>query len=121
LILIDVIAIFATVASLRVARRIWNSNIGWSDVTTDISGRSNESRIRINATTLANAIGLGAFSVAGALAVAADGLGRSTAARIALILSALFGVAFLVFTSLAVSIYQRNKPKRLIPPSLRNR
>jgi hypothetical protein len=70
---------------------------------------------------LANAMSVGALTLAGVLAVIADAIGKSTAGRFVLVLSAIAGVVFLAFAILTASIYLRNQPKRLIPPSLRNR
>jgi ribosomal protein L28 len=112
LLLIDAVVVIAAVASFRIAQRTWKGNVRWEDVTVDVSGRSNESRIRVAAACLA---------VAGILAVIAEAIGKSTAGRIVLVFSTLAGVAFLVFVGFTVSIYQRNQPKKLIPPSLRNR
>ena len=113
--------VIAAVASFRIAQRTWKGNVRWEDVTVDVSGRSNESRIRVAAACLANAISIGSLAVAGILAVIAEAIGKSTAGRIVLVFSTLAGVAFLVFVGFTVSIYQRNQPKKLIPPSLRNR
>ena len=121
LILIDAFLVVVTVAAARIAQRTWKDTVSWSDVSTNISGRSNESRIRIAAACLANAISIAALTLAGVLIVIAGAIGRSTLGRIAAVASALSGVAFLLFVAFSISIYLQNRPKRLIPPSLRNR
>jgi hypothetical protein len=121
LLLVDAILVVATVGSLRMAQRIWKSNFSWSDVTVDVSGRSNESRIRLYAASLSNAISISALAVAGILTAAAGAIGRTTVGRVVLAFGLLAGVSFIVFTFVTVSIYQRNRPRKLIPPSLRDR
>jgi hypothetical protein len=55
------------------------------------------------------------------LAAIAGALGRNTGGRIVIVLALIFGIGFLVFTVFTTSIYLRGKPKRMVPPSLRNR
>lgn len=117
----DLIVAFGAVASIRIARKSWKSDVNWSDVRINISGQSNEPRLRLSAASLSNAISINSLALSGILALVADEIGRSTTARVILVASALAGISFVLFVALTASIYLRGRPKKLIPPSLRNR
>ena len=120
LLLIDAVFVVAAISASRLAQRIWRGEAGWAEAASLRTGEGlNETRLRIAAASLATAISIDSLALFGVLALIAGAIGRSTDARILLVLSALAGMAFLVFIGIAGSIYYRERPQKLIPPPFR--
>jgi hypothetical protein len=117
IILIGVAAMYA-----RVALQLWQGHLDFRNPEAVVSAADvPETRLRMYSASAANAVAIFSFAVGAILAAVADAVGRTTLGSIILGLGTCGGIAFLVFTGIAISIYFTNKPSRFVPPALRDR
>jgi hypothetical protein len=119
---LTVAAFIAAAFNGRIALQLWKGHLDIRNPANDVSiADVPESRLRVNATMPANALGVTAFAVSALFTTAASALHRSVIARIFLVLGSCAGAAFIVFIAIGISIYLTNKPLRFVPPVLRDR
>ena len=120
MLLIDLVFVVVAIGMSRLARRIWLGEAGWSEAASLRTGDgSNETRLRAATASLATALSVISLALFGVLALIAGAFGKSILAKVLLVISAMAGVAFLVFVGIACSIYLHQRPEKFIPPPFR--